>query len=193
MKKIVVSLVGMIGCGKTSALQELMKRRYPVLEEGYMTSKIRFDNRLLISKWFWVANWFNNLYDYFNDHPDCHLVFTDRSALEAGLWTPVCYPLKIPLETSLKEMEAMGYNFINIYLYCDDETLKKRIAARLNEESSRKLFNEDNEAYIDKLNRSYKEHIDSWRYVIDTTKVSPSEVCDMIIDIVTQIANNMSW
>lgn len=187
MKKIVISLIGMIGCGKTSALKELAKRGYPVIEEGYMSSKIRFDNRLSISKWFWVANWFNVLYDYFDDHPECHLVFTDRSAMEAGLWTPVCYPFKMPLETSFKELELMGYDFVNIYLFCDDETLKSRIALRLNMEPHRKLFNEGDAAFIDELNKSYKSLIDSWSYVIDTSKASPAKVCEMIIDIVDQI------
>ena len=185
-KKVVISLVGMIGSGKTAVLKELENRGYPTIDEGYMTSKIRFDNRLSISKWGWVANWFNNLYDYFNDSPNCHFVFTDRSAMEASLWTQNCYPFKEPLKSSFRELENMGYKFVTICLYCDDVILEQRIDSRLKKEPSRKFFNEANKAFINSLNESYKCNIDCWDYVIDTSDISPSKVCDMILNAISQ-------
>ena len=187
MGKNVISIVGMIGTGKTSVINELSRRGYPVLQEEYMSSKIRFDNRLSISKWSWVGNWFNNLYDFFTENPHSHFVFTDRNALEAGIWTPTCYSFMSPLERSFSEMGEMGFKFVNICLFCNNEILNERIQSRLILEPYRKDYNEANDVFINTLNNSYESNKDLWDYKIDTSEKSVNRVCDAIIDYINYI------
>jgi len=181
-KKIVVSLVGMIGAGKTTALNQLSSMGYPVLAEDYIDApqKIQCDNRLILSKWAWIANWFYKITHYFKENPDAHFVIVDRNVQEAGIWTSACHPLLNPIQLSLKELSDK-YRFVNICLHCDYNTIKTRIHDRLKEEPVRNNYNESNISFLDDLYEDYQGNKDLWDHFIDTSCTDAETVCKQIV------------
>ena len=170
MQKLVISLVGVVGTGKTTLLRRAEQDRYPVINEDYIAvSGTQYDNRLIMSKWSWIAHWFEKVSQFFRDNPGCSFVFVDRNVIEAGMWTSNCLPLYSPIEAALKELECLGYTFININVKCSKEIVLERVAKRLEIEPERKSFNESNPKFVRDLFESYSKHSSFWDYELDST------------------------
>lgn len=183
MSITVVSLVGVIGTGKTTAIRRLESAGYAALSEDYVAinQALPCDNRFVLSKWAWIADWFHRIRLFAKQNPEVTLVFTDRSAIEAGLWTERCASLFEPLSQSFSEMEELGYRFVNICLRCDKAQLWKRIRQRLAVEPIRLNYNEGNELFFNSLYDFYSLHETRWDMVLDTTSCSEVQIFHEII------------
>lgn len=190
MATTIISLVGMIGTGKTSALRMLNSMGYATLPENYMEvgSAIPCDNRLILSKWSWIANWFYRIRAYTAENPSTKIVFIDRNAIEAGLWTKNCFSLFEPISQSFSEFERMGYRFFNICLRCEKSELRKRIHQRLALEPERRQYNECNEEFLNELYDIYTKTENQWDLILDSTNRTTKEICDQIIEWMQSIA-----
>lgn len=184
MKKI-VSLVGMIGAGKTTTINALTALGYDTLKEDYieMSNVLSCDNRMILSKWAWISNWFYKVEKYFCDNPSSTILFVDRNVIEAGLWTDNCKPLFEPIKLSLEEFSSRGeYEIVKIYLKCDYAILKDRLKNRLLIEPERLRFNENNPQFIQSLYQSYIESESLWNLVIDSHSKSTQQICSAILE-----------
>ncbi len=183
MKKTVISLVGMIGSGKTTLLNELIKDGYETLPEGYITKQgYSFDNRLILSQWKWIGNWFERVVTFFEENEKKTYVFVDSSALVSGIWTSHCTPLFQPLQISFDELRKLSFDFINIELYCDKEVLIRRIQERLKIEPIRRQYNETNIEFINDLYLQYQNHTYLWDYRLNSTNRTSKELKDELIN-----------
>jgi broad-specificity NMP kinase len=185
----IVSLVGMLGTGKTTALKQLALCGYSVIPEGYVAiSKVLpCDNRFILSKWAWISDWFNKVHEYLTMNPGVPMVIVDRNAIEAGLWTESCTPLFEPLARSLVEFETFDYCVTNICLRCDEDVLRQRISSRLIVEPQRRDFHESDSVFLFELNKVYAQNEHLWDYIIDTTALSPKQVVDSISEIIRAV------
>jgi len=183
MKKTVISLVGMIGSGKTTLLNELIKDGYETLPEEYIIKKgYSFDNRLILSQWKWIGNWFEKVVTFFEENEKSTYVFVDSSALVSGIWTSHCNPLFEPIQISFDELRKLSFDFINIELYCDKEVLIRRIQERLKTEPIRIQYNETNMEFINDLYFQYQNHKHLWDYRINSTNRTSRELKDELIN-----------
>lgn len=190
MKKTVIALVGMIGAGKTTLINELAKEGYPILPENYMSDQgYTFDNRLILSKWKWTGNWFERIAGFFDENEKKSYVFTDNSALVSGLWTAHCTPLMNPIQVSFDELKKMSFNFIHVAIHCNKDILLKRIQERLITEPARLKYNENNMVYVDDLYDQYQQHVNLWDYQLDSTYKTPQE---LKAELLTFLKNNMN-
>jgi len=183
--KRVISLVGMIGVGKTTIINALTKMGYDTLSEDYIEGSRNFpcDNRMILSKWAYIANWFYRVEKYFLENPNTTNLFVDRGVIEAGIWTDNCKPLFEPVTISLKEFGLRGYEFVNICLKFDDlDMLQERIRKRLIIEPERLHFNEGNPQFLHDLFRSYTENESLWDLVLSTQNTCTDEICDSILN-----------
>jgi deoxyadenosine/deoxycytidine kinase len=183
MKRI-VSLVGMVGAGKTTTINALRTLGYDTLKEDYIeiSNALSCDNRLILSKWAWVSNWFYKVEKYFHNNPSSTLLFVDRNAIEAGLWTDSCKPLFEPIKLSLEEFSSRGYEILKIYLKCDYAILENRLKSRLLTEPERLKFNENNPQFIQSLYQSYVESESLWNLVIDSHSKNTEQICSTILE-----------
>lgn len=184
MPPTIISLVGMIGVGKTSALRMLRSMGYTILPENYIdvNRSIPCDNRLILSKWSWVADWFFKIRAYAAENLNTEIVFVDRSAIEAGLWTQNCFSLFKPIKQSFSELENLGFRFFNICLHCEKSELWRRIQQRLTLEPERIQYNECNEEFLDELYNIYTQNENQWDLTLDSTYCTTEEICDQIIE-----------
>jgi len=182
--KRVISLVGMLGVGKTTTINALKQLGYGTLKEDYLeiSNAISCDNRMILSKWAWISHWFYKVETYFRENPNNTDVFVDRSAIEAGLWTDTCKPLFEPIQLSLNEFCSLGYQMVNICLKCDYTVLQERLQKRLFVEPIRLRFNENNPQFIQSLYQSYTKAEPIWDLVIDAQTKSTDQICDIIIN-----------
>lgn len=177
MKKTVVSLVGMIGAGKTTLLDELVKDGYETLPEGYISNQgYFFDNRLILSQWRWIAEWFGKVATFFDENKEKSYVFVDSCAIISGIWTSHCHSLLAPIQESFNELKKMSFEFINVEIYCEKEILFKRIDNRLKIEPIRLQYNEDNKEFINELYEQYRKNTYLWDYQLDSTNKTPQEL-----------------
>jgi len=182
--KRVIALVGMIGAGKTVTISALKKRGHDTLKVDYMKIARKFpcDNRLILSKWAWISNWFYNVEKYFLDNPQATNLFVDRSVLEVGIWTDNCKPLLSPLMVSMEEFKLRGYEVTNICLKCEDfNIIQERIKGRLISEPERLNFNEGNPRFLRDLFDLYVQNETLWDIVLDTQDITTDEICNRIL------------
>lgn len=186
-KKYVFAITGPIGAGKTTTLSHIKKLGYTVIKENYMESDLfGIDNVFILSKWNWVSNWFNRTIHTFNTHDQVISIFSDRSPLEAGIWSKNCFLLLPALKHSFFELAQLGINCVHICLSCDLDILKNRIDNRLKKQPFRKKYKEDNLPFINELYHRYIEFSHLWDYNFDTGVNSPEIVANFIIDIVNK-------
>jgi len=183
MKRI-ITLVGMIGTGKTTTMNALKDQGYDILKVDYIkiASDFPCDNRMILSKWAWISNWFYKIERHFLENPETTDLFVDRSALEVGIWTNNCKSLLAPLMVSMEEFKSRGYEIVNICFKCNDfNIIQEGIKKRLLNEPERLNFNEGNPHFLQDLFNSYLENESLWDFIVDTQDTKTDEVCDSII------------
>jgi len=182
--KRIISIVGMIGAGKTTTINALKQLGYDTLNENYMedSNSLLHDNRMILSKWAWISNWFCRVEKFFNENPNSTDLFVDRNVIEAGIWTDTCKPLFEPIKLSLEEFGSYGYEIVNICLKCDYATLQDRIKNRLLIEPIRLKLNENDSQYIQCLYHSYLKNEAIWDFIINSQVLNPEQICHEIIN-----------
>lgn len=182
---LVISLVGINCSGKTSSIEILKSLGYSTFKVDYIlhdTNKI--DNRLTISKWYWIARWFNDVIKLSKCKKCPNLIFSDRSPIEAGIYSESCYNLLPGLLNSFKELYLFNnIDCKHIYLRCKKKILLKRINKRLKYESIRRNYNEDNQIFLNKLFKNYEKNINLWDFILDTSELKQLDVALEIIRI----------
>ncbi len=179
---LVISLIGPNCSGKTSSIKILKSLGYYTFKKDYIlydTNKI--DNHLTISKWHWIAKWFNDVIKLSKEHKCPNLIFSDRSPIEAGIYSESCFTLLPALINSFKELYLFNIDCKHIYLRCKKEILLKRIKKRLRFESVRIYYKEDNLIFLNNLFRNYEKNIALWDFVVDTSELKRSDVVSEII------------
>lgn len=173
-KLIVISFIGPSGVGKTTALNAL-GNRYNVLKEKYMELNIHgLDNRLMLSKWNYINNWFNEILKY--RESGINTLLTDRSPID-----PCAYvrndskSLLRTILTSYDEMSEMEIYIKKIYVTCDFEVLQERVTKRLENETQRLKYNEDKREHNLRAFEFYENNREYWDDSIDTTKLDEEE------------------
>lgn len=178
----IVSLIGPIGVGKTTTLKIISDLGYSTMKENYIACDVNdIDNRFLISKWYWIANWFKRVIDL-SRSSDAVIVFSDRSPLEAGLWTEQCSPLMEALKVSFCELKLLNIQVRHVYLKCDRDILWSRVQERLQNEPHRMKYNENNLDFFNALVKAYDRYNSLWDHVVDTSCIKPDEVAMRIIN-----------
>lgn len=179
-----MSLVGPIGTGKTTTLALLNDLGYSTMKENYIDCDINgIDNRYLISKWNWIANWFTRVIKFSKSSGD-QLLLSDRSPIEAGLWTERCFPLMEALRRSFDELRLLNINCKHIYLKCDKEILWRRVQERLRSDPHRMQYNESNKDFFTELVEAYDKYNSLWDNIVDTSYIEPKEVAQQIISLI---------
>ncbi len=185
MKNVII-LTGMISTGKTTLLNELANEGYKTLSEGYATTdKPLFDNRLILSQWKWIGEWFEKIMLFFNQNKEQSYVFVDNSPLFSAIKTPYCFPLLESVQASMKELQDMSFHFIHIELYCDRKILQKRIQNRLKAEPFRLQYNENNEAFLDTLYSQFQQYTQLWDYHLNSANKTPQELKTELLNLLS--------
>jgi thymidylate kinase len=170
----VVSLVGPSGAGKTTVLKKL-KSNYTTNKEMYMElNRHSLDNRLVVSKWLYVGNWFDQILEHF--HSGKKLVITDRSPLDTCAYVSNDATVLLELVlSSFNELSKLGIEFKTILVTGDFDILQGRINARLKLEPARLEYNEDNTTHNKNAHDFYVNNQNLFTAMIDSTKTTPEE------------------
>lgn len=169
----IFALVGPSGVGKSSILSLMHKKGYPVLEERYIEYDMHgLSNRDLLSKWYWIAQWFDGVLQY--SQRDVSFLITDRCPIEVVPYADEGYLLYAALVRSFRELREYGFALHLVYIRCELHTLWLRVQDRLKLEPERRKYGEGDFEYFRKVYMFYERqrHI-LWDHTIDTTDGTP--------------------
>lgn len=163
----VLSLIGPSGAGKTTvwkSLNSLVK-----LPENYMElNYFQMDNRLIMSKWYYIGNWINRVLMQKNE--GTNLLLTDRSPIDTCAYAKEGDLLFLPILETIKELKTQFDVHIKfIYLKTSLEELNKRIEHRINLEPERKKYNELEMDLTIQAFQFYESHSNLWDYSIESS------------------------
>jgi thymidylate kinase len=187
----VISLVGPSGAGKTTVLEKL-KSNYTTNKEMYMElNRHGLDNRLLVSKWLYIGNWFDQILEHF--HSGEELVVTDRSPLDTCAYVSKDATVLLELVlSSFNELSNLGIEFKTILVTGDFGTLQERINARLKSEPARLQYNEADTTHNKKAHDFYvNNNHNLFTAMIDSTKTTPEEQAGEIDKLILKLCGNI--
>ena len=169
---LVIPLVGPNAAGKTT-LVTLLSANYRTVSENYVQlDRWGLDNALFVSKWTWIASWFDRVLEAKRNGVD--VLITDRAPVEAAAYPEDGHEMFRPLLVSMKELGSIGINCHIAYLFCDWDVLRNRAATRLDSEPYRRQYREGEASFNSRLYAFYEAVVrPKASLVFDTSKALP--------------------
>ena len=152
------------------------------MSEDYLVSDILgFKNTELLSKWNWISNWINKLFEY---KSVTELLITDRCPIEVVPYATNGSLFFEPIKESLLELIEYNISIEYIYLHVPFETCLNRIKTRILNEPIRAKYNETDYVYTKNIYDFYERGIGSlWDHTIETDKIRIDEITEYIISL----------
>jgi len=162
----VVCIEGPHGTGKTTTCRFIESYDYPVLDEMFMNMpKLGLKNQGTFMETFWLVDWFKNVVEFRQKHPDTKVVVTDRSPWSAVAYAPDSDVLELLIMKMMRELREIGIIIETVYLKTSPEILWKRIQDRLLKEPERAKFNEGDRDHMERTLDFYNGR--GWHYTVD--------------------------
>ena len=137
----VVSLVGPSGCGKSSLTHELARTGVATLSEDYLASfPPEFSNRELLSKWPWIAQWIQRVWDIKRTGES--FLVADRCPIEVVPYACEGLLLLEPLRATFTELRTHGLSIHTLYLRVSLDVCLERCKTRLGDQPVREGYGE---------------------------------------------------
>lgn len=171
----VIALVGPSGVGKTTVAGHILARGELMSERYREADHFQLDNRTVLSKWNYIAEWFNRV--LVARQRNIALLIADRSPYDTGAYATGGHVLIRPLEQSFAELDALGVAVRFAYLHAPENVLRSRIEARLAVEQWRKAYHEPE--LLRQSIEFFESHSKLWHVRIDAT-TDASEVAKSV-------------
>lgn len=186
----VFAVLGPSGCGKTSAIN-VLKSSYEVttMSLDYLDSyPIQFSNRELLSKWSWIAHWFECIWK-FKSH-GTKLLVTDRCPLDIVPYADDGISLIDALNITINELQKHDVWIQTIYVQTPFNICFDRTQKRLLDETTRKNYGEADFEYSKLVHSFYEKGFKKqWDFTIRTEGMKIEDVADNINEIVRSDLN----
>lgn len=172
---LVVTLVGPSGAGKTT-LANSLGADYRIYSRSYKELDHHdLDSRLTISKWLFVASWFDTMLAM--ESENVPVVIADRSPICAAAYVNVAQDQMLTVcQQSMKEFIGRGHSVRSILLTAPVAILLDRAARKLISEPDRRKYREHEEPHSRRVWSFYETHLDLWDIRLNTEKESADTV-----------------
>ncbi|MCJ7507861.1 MAG: hypothetical protein MUO85_03920 [candidate division Zixibacteria bacterium] len=186
----VFALVGPSGSGKSSIVDFLYGRGIMTMAEEYMESfPSEFSNKELLSKWFWIAQWLECLWN--NKLKGNKLLVTDRCPLEVVPYATHGEFLLEPLKHTMKELEKHGVFIRTLYLRVPLEICFERSQTRFRLEPYRQAYGEGDLGYVASVYQFYENGIGNlWNFTIEASQKSIEELATEVTKLIERSLNS---
>lgn len=171
---------GVHGAGKTTLINDLKKKGYNTLDEGFIKTPSELHPQSFVMEFEWIAAWFKRLRElasktksqlFITDRSPYSSIFYTRSG-DGGLFLDLIKTLSLELEKTL------NIHIHTVFLWTPLGVLWERINNRLVTEQNRKLFGEDDKEWLQKIYDKYMNF--KWDYNVSPENHKLSDMLDII-------------
>jgi thymidylate kinase len=186
---IVISLVGPSAAGKSTVVKHFADR-VDTIEESYIElDRHELDSRWTLSKWNFMANWFNRILEKRQD--GVSIVMTDRSPLCSAAYVVRGKEEYLNLALhSLDELTRLGVHCYPVLLTARLPVLLERTTRRLKAEPWRARYHEQDGDRAESVRNYFEERSAHWSHVVDTSELGVEQVCTRVESIMHESMGN---
>jgi thymidylate kinase len=182
MRKVVVAIEGIHGCGKSTFIDKLEKAGRTVIDEGFMNNSMhKYSPKSIARQTVWLASWIERVTKATENaqHEDYMPIYIDRSMYSALMYNDNDDETRIMrqlIDRSEAEMQKQGIWIVKLVLTDKHEAAWLNIQQRLQLEPHRKKFNEHKREHYDAIwNKYYTENESLWDLKMVMPQSYPSD------------------